>query len=76
VGGNHANGRTLDCRTISFTGSITLSVGSPRIIFSRFSTSTSPALRVSCSTVVSGGLAKRAIGMSSKPATGTSAGTL
>jgi len=74
VGGRPAQ-RKLDLRTISFTGSTSLSTASPRIRPSRLSTSTAPAWPVSCSTVVSGGLTKLAVAMSSKPAKATSCGT-
>lgn len=64
--------RKLDLRTISFTGSTSLSTDSPRIRPSRLSTRTAPAWPVSCSTVVNGGLTKLAVAMSLKPARATS----
>src|SRR5690606_8269364 len=66
---------SLDCRTRSVAGSITLPAGSPRTWRMTVSTSMAPALAVSWATVVSGGWLKRAAGMSSKPATATSSGT-
>ena len=66
---------SLERRTTSVAGSAMLSAGSSRTRFISVSTSSSPASLVSWNTVVSAGLAKRAIGMSSKPTTATSSGT-
>src|SRR3546814_6228607 len=62
-------------RTISCTGYIALSTGSPLIRLSRLVTSSSPARRVSWLAVVRAGLTQLAIGISSNPATENCTGT-
>ena len=67
--------RPLEARTSSVGIRVTLSAGSSRTSRSRLATSNSPAPEVSCTTVVNGGLEKRAIGVPSKPTMATSSGT-